>query len=371
MCRSSNDGEQRFVVKYLLEFFHQKVPKAGTEIPAYYHSALMLSESILALYFLAYEILIYWRIHKVGILPLALSVIMILIIRSSKNMSMRMNNLTYSLVTLVWCGWYVYTFGWASGGQHLLIPMLALNFFNIFNPPWRKIANAAGLIIFRMLLYVWTLKNPPAILLDSTSNIIFQTINSILLFIILSVDFIIFSSSIQDTERELRIDNQVLHKEADTDPLTKLPNRRAMQDQISSFRSQFPDSPFTVAIGDIDFFKKVNDTYGHNCGDYTLQQLADLFRSFSEGNYTVCRWGGEEFCFFMPGKNIDEAWNVMFALCEAVRKMQISFEGNEFTITITIGLEENDFRSSIDRILEKADKKLYMGKVAGRNRVVM
>ena len=102
-----------------------------------------------------------------------------------------------------------------------------------------------------------------------------------------------------------------------------------------------------------------------------IARLDFIFRSFSEGNYTVCRWGGEEFCFFMPGKNIDEAWNVMFALCEAVRKMQISFEGNEFSITITIGLEENDFRSSIDRILEKADKKLYMGKVAGRNRVVM
>ena len=131
-------------MKYLLEFFHQKVPKAGTEMPAYYHSALMLNESILALYFLAFEVLIYWRIHKVGILPLALSVIMILIIRSSKNMSMRMNNLTYMLVTLVWCGWYIYSFGWGSGGQLMLIPMLAFNFFNIFNPPWRKIINAVG-----------------------------------------------------------------------------------------------------------------------------------------------------------------------------------------------------------------------------------
>ena len=61
----------------------------------------------------------------------------------------------------------------------------------------------------------------------------------------------------------------------------------------------------------------------------------------------------------------------MFSLCDAVRKMPLSFEGHEFSITITIGLEENDFRSSIDQILEKADKKLYMGKVAGRNRVVM
>ena len=253
----------------------------------------------------------------------------------------------------------------------MLIPLLILTFFNVYVKPWHKIANWLGLLIYRMALFAFALNHVPVFQLDTTTNIVYQTANSMTLFLILAIDFIIFSSSIQSTERELRLYNQELHKEADTDPLTGLANRRAMMDTIRLKKEDDPDLPFCVAIGDIDFFKKVNDTYGHNCGDYTLQELAKLFREKAENNYQVCRWGGEEFCFFIPKKNIDEAWELMFDLCESVRKMPLCFEGNEFSITITIGIEENDFQSPVDVILDKADKKLYMGKVAGRNRVVM
>lgn len=358
-------------MKYLLDFFHQKVPKSVTEMPEYYRSTLVINEFLLSFYFLISEVLFYFINRHLEIPPLIMLAIFVFSIVYNKTMSMRLSIGLYSLVTLVWCAWYIYDFGWGCGGQHLLFPLLALTFFNIFDPPWLKIANSTGLIVYRILLYAWSLNHQPIYLLSDTANIVFQTINSVLTFIILSIDFIIFSSNIQDTERKLRINNQELHREADTDPLTRLPNRRAMYAQINAFKDQSPDQPFSVAIGDIDFFKKVNDTYGHNCGDYTLQQLSELFKNSANGDYSVCRWGGEEFCFFMPGKNIDEAWNVMFNLCEAVRKMKLSFEGNEFSITITIGIEENDYRSTIDHILEKADKKLYLGKVSGRNRVVM
>ena len=169
----------------------------------------------------------------------------------------------------------------------------------------------------------------------------------------------------------MRIDNQELHKEAGTDPLTQLPNRRAMQNEIARTLEKSPDMPFSVAIADIDFFKKVNDTYGHNCGDYTLKVLADLFREKTEGkNFSVCRWGGEEFCFFMPYLNLDEAAQEMFSICAAVRRMPLSYEDVSFSITITIGVAENDFRSPMQAILDEADKKLYIGKASGRDQVV-
>ena len=358
-------------MEYLLNFFRQKVPKSGMEMPGYFRSALVASEKMLAVYYFLTAILIYWRVEKLEILPIIMLGLMILFVVNTYKMSMRMNITAFTVVILIWCGWYIYAFGWGCGGQHLLLPLLLLFFFNIFDPPWVKIANLVGLIAYRMALFAYSLHHDSLYSLDSTSNIIFQTVNSVTLFLILAVDYIIFSSSIQDTERELRLNNQELHKEADTDPLTGLPNRRAMMDRITLFRDQMPDSPFSVAIGDIDFFKKVNDTYGHNCGDYTLQELANLFREKAGEEYNVCRWGGEEFCYFMPGKNIDEAWNYMFDLCEAVRKMPLKFDNNEFSITITIGIEENDFHSSLETILEKADKKLYMGKTSGRNRVVM
>lgn len=84
----------------------------------------------------------------------------------------------------------------------------------------------------------------------------------------------------------------------------------------------------------------------------------------------VCRWGGEEFCFFIPEKNLDEAGRLLFDLHIAAKKMPLSFDHHHFNITITVGVAENDFRSSIEKILEDADQKLYRGKVEGRNRVV-
>lgn len=358
-------------MKYLLDFFHQKVPKSGNEMPAYYRSALVFSEKVLAVYFLISFGLFYWREKQILFIPIILAALMVLCAFNTEKMSMRMNVAAYSLTTVFWTGWYIYSFGWSIGGQHILLPMLVLVFFNIYDSPVLKIIKWLLIIVYRMLLFAYSLNYAAIYAMDQSTAIIYQTINSLTLFIILAIDFIIFSSSIQDTERELRLNNQELHKEADTDPLTQLPNRRAMLDFIQNFCDTAPDPTFAVAIGDIDFFKKVNDTYGHNCGDFTLQKLAELFREKAGTDYYVCRWGGEEFCFFLPGKNIDEAWSSMFDLCESVRKMKLEFEGNKFSITITIGIEENDFHSSIDTILEKADKKLYMGKVAGRNRVVM
>ena len=359
-------------MKHLREFLHQKAPEAGTETPPYYYNTLSANQKILAVYFLVSTILISLNNQQFAVIPAVFFAVTCLCIYSAKDMTMYWLLGTYTVTTFLYTGWFVYAFGWACGGQHLLLPLLLLNFFNIFIQPWLKIVNTLLLFLFRMLLFAFAMNNVPIYLLSSNMNIIFQLMNSTALFLMLSLDCIYLSNNVQETERELRINNQELSKEAETDPLTQLPNRRSMLDLISVFRLSFPETPFSVAIGDIDHFKNINDTYGHNCGDFTLTELSKLLREKAAANeYSVCRWGGEEFCFFLPGKNVDEAWNAMFDVCESVRKMPLNFEGTEFSITITIGIEENDYRSSLEQIMDKADKKLYMGKVAGRNRVVM
>ena len=356
---------------FFRDFLTQKVPRADRGMPLYYRRAMVASEVLLAVYFPLNFILFYTVTRQWMIVPLLGFALVLLLLYVRKKISPRVNGLIMTAMVFGWCFWYVRQFGWGCGAQHLLLPLLILCFFNVFEKPWFKIVFFFLLIIYRMLLYSWSLSNAPLMALTQGQSIALQTVNSITLFLIMAFCCIFFSTSMQDTERQLRIDNQELHREAGTDPLTQLPNRRAMIDQMEQYRKDFPSQPFSVAMADIDFFKHINDTYGHQCGDYALKQLGELFRQKGEGRFQASRWGGEEFCIFLPGANIDEAGLLMNELNIAVERMPLEFDGESFSITITIGVEENDFSSSITELLEAADRKLYMGKNNGRNQVVV
>jgi diguanylate cyclase (GGDEF)-like protein len=222
-----------------------------------------------------------------------------------------------------------------------------------------------------MLYFYYTQTHTPIILLETRTSVIYQTLNSLFLFVIIALNCIVFSTNIQATERQLLLDNQELHREAETDPLTELPNRRSLIDEMTLYMRENPDGQFSVAIADIDFFKRVNDTYGHACGDETLRVLAKCFRDESQGQYRCGRWGGEEFCFFFPGMNLDQAGDVMRSLSTKVGYLRIEYGGSTIQITITAGVEEYDFVSDLDVIIEQADKKLYLGKSSGRNCVIV
>ena len=357
--------------QFLYNFLHQEVPKSGRGMPTYYRTALFISEAILAGYFLAGTVLSALATGAPALVPIAVILATAACLWLMDKMSARANLACVATIIGAWLTWFVHTFGWSAGSPNILVPVLSLAFFNIYEPPRGKIAYCLGLIGFRVVLFAYSLHHAPTGALNHTVSLFFQVINSIIPLVILSINYILFSSSIQASERQLTINNQELHKEAGTDPLTQLPNRRAMLDVIEQYRANNPSAQFGIAIADIDFFKKVNDTYGHNCGDYTLRALADLFRENAGLKYRVCRWGGEEFCFFFPGMNLDEAGREMLDLNVAVGHMPLSFEGNDFSITITIGVEENDFKSPMESILERADQKLYMGKNSGRNQVVI
>ena len=359
-------------MRFFMEFFRQKVPRQGKELPIYFSRAFLCSETLLCVYyalcFCLYPIINDGRWEW---MPLALIAATVFSLWAAKHKNVRFNLILFSLLSLFWVAWNVHAFGWGSGTQHFLTLMLVFVFFNIYDPPLIKILWFLIILIFRVLLFSWSQQHPAVYTMSQTANTVYQTVNTVAFFLMLACICIIFSSSIQDTERQLRLRNQTLYKEAETDPLTGLPNRRAMIERIERFRQENSDSPFAIAIADLDHFKNVNDTYGHNCGDYTLVKLTELFVQHANGHYSVCRWGGEEFCFFLPNVNLDDAGMIMTDLCFAVERMQLSYEDHDFSITITIGVEEYDFSSPLDELLASADKKLYMGKEAGRNQVVV
>ena len=358
-------------MKFFLDFLHQKVPRDRGDIPPYYRRALTASEILQAVYFLVCFFLYPLICRQWEWIPVLFIAATGGCLWAVKRAKVRTNLIMYALVCCGWVFWNVQHFGWSSGVQHFLTLMLVFVFFNVYDTPLCKIIWFVLILGFRILLFSISQQVPAMYKMEADANTIYQTVNTVAFFLMLACMCVIFSTSIQDTERQLRLKNQSLHKEAGTDPLTGLPNRRAMIEQIEQHYKQNGDQPFCVAIADLDFFKRVNDTYGHNCGDYTLTALTKLFMDQAMGRYTVCRWGGEEFCFFLPGMNLDEAGVLMNDLCFAVEKMKLEYEEHEFSITITIGVEEYDFASPLEELLDAADEKLYMGKQAGRNRVVI
>ena len=162
-----------------------------------------------------------------------------------------------------------------------------------------------------------------------------------------------------------------LERLATTDPLTKLQNRRGMINHIEQIANESQSmGMLTIAIGDIDLFKRINDTYGHDAGDYVLETIAKIMNEFMDSKGMVARWGGEEFLFTFENINGDYAFEEMSKLLHLIERYEFSFNGTPIKVTMTFGLEEYDDNLGVDKVISKADEKLYMGKEQGRNRVI-
>ena len=189
----------------LLDFLRKKAPRPGAEIPAYYRRALATCEILLSIYFPLNIVLFMLSTHRqLWWMPLVMFVAVLAGLILIGRMPVRVSFGYYAAITLIWSLWYVRTFGWGCGGQHFLIPLLILSFFNIYEPPWLKLFYFAALIAYRMLLFSYTLSFDPVYTLSNSVNILYQMINSLTFFFMMAVECILFSSNLQETERKLR-----------------------------------------------------------------------------------------------------------------------------------------------------------------------
>ncbi len=179
-------------------------------------------------------------------------------------------------------------------------------------------------------------------------------------------------AKIRHTMSELGIANRKLTHLALKDSLTTLPNRRAGLDQLAKewARSSRGNDSMLVMILDIDFFKKVNDTYGHDAGDVVLKSTAEVMQDTMRNTDTVCRYGGEEFLVICPGADIEVAKEMGDRLRLVVQNNIIDspeFQGN---ITVSIGVcVRGPEHTSYSEMIKSADEALYAAKDAGRNLV--
>ena len=159
-----------------------------------------------------------------------------------------------------------------------------------------------------------------------------------------------------------------LEKDKITDPLTQLYNRRYMFDILEKLIKNYfaYKTPFSLIFIDIDNFKKINDTYGHNEGDRILQEVSKTIKKIIRKNDYAFRYGGEELVIILPNTNLDEA----IRIAERIReKVSNDIKMNNNSITISLGVSEYEGEDKFE-FIEKSDSLMYKAKQTGKNRVV-
>lgn len=171
------------------------------------------------------------------------------------------------------------------------------------------------------------------------------------------------ASSVLDMHRSLR-------DMMDKDALTKLYNRRSANRKLDIIHSHYTQqgTPYSLSIGDIDFFKKVNDTYGHDAGDLVLKEVAAILGNHMKNCGFVARWGGEEFLLVFDKTELSGAVARLDKILDEIRNLAIDYNGQTIKITMSFGVVCNP-ELNRDEIITKADECLYYSKEHGRNRI--
>lgn len=261
----------------------------------------------------------------------------------------------------------VQTIGWDSGFHLyiiLIIPVLIVN--AMLRPPAKAV-----LVTGVGLLYVamdWRWRGVPA---DSTAP---PALVSGLYYFNLVSTLAILALLASVYYRLVRQAHTRLQDLARTDPLTQLRNRRAAMEtaQREAARVARGAGPLAVLIADVDHFKQINDTHGHETGDEALKAIARVLHEGVREVDLVARWGGEEFLILLPGTEVAEAMAVAERLRTAVQQLHVgSAAGQPVSLAMTVGVDLLTPGDTFEPVLARADRALYAGKQAGRNRVVL
>lgn len=155
------------------------------------------------------------------------------------------------------------------------------------------------------------------------------------------------------------------------DGLTNLLNRRTGELKLQNTYLSSDDSeiPFTIVLADIDYFKSINDTYGHHNGDVVLQNIAGLLKKHTSHKGYAIRWGGEEFMLVFENHTLEETLPCLESLQTEIREFTHAIEETEIYVTMTFGVA-CDATLEIEELIELADEKLYEGKASGRNCII-
>ena len=205
-------------------------------------------------------------------------------------------------------------------------------------------------------------------LTDETIYHLFFFMNYIITMMAVVVSLSIFITQALNLNNRLIQQNSLLEVLSTTDTLTGLSNRRIVTDFFG--RAAAEHIPFCVILGDIDDFKKINDTYGHDCGDKALISVASIFKACIRKTDIICRWGGEEILVVLPECDTANAKNIALKIKQTLNNTTISYNDKKITISMTFGISSSDDAPDTDGIVQIANSHLYYGKAHGKNCVI-
>lgn len=175
-----------------------------------------------------------------------------------------------------------------------------------------------------------------------------------------------------DDITELEEQKEQIREMANLDYLTKVYNRRYFFEIAEKLYKNAKNGLINIAavMIDLDHFKKVNDYYGHDGGDFILTSFADILKTNLLNPELICRYGGEEFCFLVLYKNPEEVFDITEKIRVMIENKQFIYDNQSISITLSAGININ-LSDSLNNMLKKADEKLYEAKESGRNRILV
>ena len=226
-------------------------------------------------------------------------------------------------------------------------------------------------VLVYLVVYIGVLYSPGESLLVTTyPEPLKLRIAISLAFTVMLVYLLERSAATAQAERDAAI--MALDKASRTDSLTGLINRTGMIEYLEQEVKRFSRTGrvFCIAMCDIDNFKAINDSCGHDCGDYVIKSVAETITSTVRGEDKVARCGGEEYLLLFPDTDLANAQNSVARLKRMITSHSIRYSDRNIDISISFGLAEYESQSSIDDIIRVADRRLYSAKRSGKNAIV-
>ncbi|MCR5209372.1 MAG: GGDEF domain-containing protein [Lachnospiraceae bacterium] len=266
--------------------------------------------------------------------------------------------------------------GWDTGFPNLLFACITASFYFplVVKTEKRNILSLAFCILILLCYFVCYLLTSllvpitPLSELWTTFFFVFNTLLSMALMVAFSF---LFVWELMSKQRILQQQNDQLDELAHKDPLTHLLNRRSMNELIGNHMDNLKKTGrrFTIVLGDIDNFKSVNDTYGHEAGDMVLVAVSDIISRNVGPNDLVSRWGGEEILLLLS-EPLEAATLTTDRIRKRIDENIVSHEGQDIHVSMTFGAAESIPGFRIEHLIQQADDRLYFGKKHGKNQVV-